>query len=454
MSLKVAVAGATGFVGRHLLEKIKKDFDVTALSRSSSSIDGDITWVSVDLFSFRSTVDALKDIDIAIYLVHSMLPSTRLFQGNFQDTDLLLADNFAKACVHCGVKQIIYLGGLVPSHGMSEHLESRREVEDVLKATKIPVTVFRAGMVVGEGGSSFEILRNLVKNLPFMVLPHWTQSSTQVIFIDDLVNVISSSINNNEFLNKTIDVVNGEAINYEQLIKKTSSYFNKGLVTVHVPINYTSFSKLWVKLFGETDYELVSPLIDSLLCDLPTPSIPKEIESIIEYRSFEEMLQKIASREEKTGKRRGSRSENTVRSIQRLSNPNHLDEDMICDEYLNWLPRYMQSLISAQKLNHQVHFLMLGLSRPLLVLEKVDNHEPLDRVKFHIVGGILSKTNDTGWLEFRSIADGKYTLASINEFVPSLPWYLYKYTQALAHVKVMRAFGKYLKKKKKKKGKK
>ncbi|WP_372656082.1 NAD-dependent epimerase/dehydratase family protein [Halobacteriovorax sp.] len=452
--MKVTVAGASGFVGKNLIQILKKNHKIIGLSRSSKKSDENIEWRETDLFSFQSTLKSLEGSDVAIYLVHSMLPSSKLFQGSFRDTDLLLADNFAKACVHCGVKQIIYLGGLVPSHGMSEHLESRREVEDVLKATKIPVTVFRAGMVVGEGGSSFEILRNLVKNLPFMVLPHWTQSSTQVIFIDDLVNVISSSINNNEFLNKTIDVVNGEAINYEQLIKKTSSYFNKGLVTVHVPINYTSFSKLWVKLFGETDYELVSPLIDSLLCDLPTPSIPKEIESIIEYRSFEEMLQKIASREEKTGKRRGSRSENTVRSIQRLSNPNHLDEDMICDEYLNWLPRYMQSLISAQKLNHQVHFLMLGLSRPLLVLEKVDNHEPLDRVKFHIVGGILSKTNDTGWLEFRSIADGKYTLASINEFVPSLPWYLYKYTQALAHVKVMRAFGKYLKKKKKKKGKK
>ncbi len=450
----ITVAGASGFVGRNLIEKIKLSHKIVGLSRSSKESHDNVEWRETDLFSFQSTLKSLQGSDVAIYLVHSMLPSSKLFQGSFRDTDLLLADNFAKSCVHCGVKQIIYLGGLVPSHGMSEHLESRKEVEDVLKDTGIPVTVFRAGMVVGEGGSSFEILRNLVKNLPLMVLPHWTQSSTQVIFIEDLVNVISTAINNEDFLDKTIDVVNGEAINYEQLIKKTSSYFNKSLFTFHVPINYTSFSKLWVKLFGETDYELVSPLIDSLLCNLPSPSIPKEIESIIIYKSYDSMLQKISSREKKIRKRRAPHLENTVRSIQRLSNPDRLDEAEICDEYLNWLPRYMQSLITAKKDKDQVQFSILGICRPLLILEKVDNHEPLDRVKFHIVGGLLSKTKDTGWLEFRSIANGKYTIASINEFVPSLPWYIYKFTQAPAHVKVMKAFGKYLRKKNRKKNKK
>src|ERR1700733_2455700 len=99
-----------------------------------------------------------------------MLPSTRLFQGNFADADLLIADNFANACLKNKVKQIIYLGGLVPTDSISKHLASRQEVEEIFKATGIPCTILRAGMVAGRGGSSFEILRSLVTNLPAMIL--------------------------------------------------------------------------------------------------------------------------------------------------------------------------------------------------------------------------------------------------------------------------------------------
>jgi uncharacterized protein YbjT (DUF2867 family) len=119
-----------------------------------------------------------------------MLPSSRLFQGNFQDTDLLLADNFVKACVKNNVKQIIYLGGLVPISGKSKHLDSLKEVEEVFEHTGIPLTILRAGMVVGEGGSAFEILRNLVFNLPGMILPEWSKCNTQAIYIEDLLATI------------------------------------------------------------------------------------------------------------------------------------------------------------------------------------------------------------------------------------------------------------------------
>jgi nucleoside-diphosphate-sugar epimerase len=111
--LQVTVTGASGFVGGHLLEQAPKDWQIHALSRGrlSPSVD-DISWRQADLFSLQSATDALSDTDVAIYLVHSMLPSTRLFQGNFADADLMIADNFANACVKNGVKQIIYLGGL------------------------------------------------------------------------------------------------------------------------------------------------------------------------------------------------------------------------------------------------------------------------------------------------------------------------------------------------------
>ena len=152
----VAIAGASGFVGSQLIPTLTPEHRVIGLARSPRPSGGDVSWRACDLFSSTSTHAALAGVDIAVYLVHSMMPSSRLFQGNFYDTDLLLADNFAKACAHAGVKHILYLGGLSPDTGfVSKHLESRLEVEGVLQSSGIPVTCLRAGMVYAPGVSSF-----------------------------------------------------------------------------------------------------------------------------------------------------------------------------------------------------------------------------------------------------------------------------------------------------------
>jgi nucleoside-diphosphate-sugar epimerase len=444
----ITIAGASGFIGKNLIRKLDTKYQIRGLSRSERESKENVEWHKTDLFSYQSINSALKDTEIAIYLVHSMLPSSKLFQGNFQDTDLLLADNFAKACINNNVKQIIYLGGLVPSEGISKHLKSRQEVEEVLKATGIPITILRAGMVVGDGGSSFEILKNLVFNLPAMILPQWTKSNTQAIHIDDLTYVIDKTIENVDFYNKTINTVNGEKITYEDLIRKTARYFGKTQKMIPVPINYTSFSKLWVKFFGNADYELVSPLIDSLLCELPTPPIPEEIQSCIQYRSYESMLA-TTHKGKKPTKRSLTKKldlKSTVRSIQRLSNPNELDERVVCDKYIDWISNYMRPLIMAGTEGSKVSFCLKGIKSPLLILDRIDKQDSLERIKFHIKGGLLSKTQDTGWLEFRIIADGKYTLASVNEFIPSVPWYLYKYILAPFYALSMKAFSRHLNK--------
>lgn len=440
----VTVAGASGFIGKNLIEKIITDHKVRGLTRTNKTPSENLEWKSTDLFSFQSTDRALKNTEIAIFLVHSMLPSFRLFQGNFQDTDLMLADNFARACVKNNVKQIIYLGGPVPITGISKHLTSRKEVEDVFKSSKIPLTILRAGMVVGDGGSSFEILKNLVLNLPLMLLPQWTKSNTQTIFLKDLISVITDSIGNKKYFNKTIDVVNGEKISYEELIKQTSDYLGKKKVMLPVPINYTSFSKLWVKIFGEAEYELVSPLIDSLLCDLPYSETPEEISHLVKFKTYKSMLDNISKAKIKNRKMTISKEKRNVRSIQRLANPNKLSEEKISEEYIKWLPAYLYYFINVKKKGNDINFLIPGLKWPLLKLTKIEDKNELNRVKFHIVGGLLVQSKGEGWLEFRLVADGKYTLVSINDFTPSLPWYLYKYTQAPLHSKAMNAFGKYL----------
>jgi uncharacterized protein YbjT (DUF2867 family) len=220
---RIAIAGASGFVGQALTSRLSAKHSVRALGRRLPSQSApNVEWKSVDLFSAQSAREALQGIDVAIYLVHSMMPSSRLFQGNFHDTDLLLADNFAYACKQNGVSRILYLGGLIPEGYISPHLQSRKEVEEVLRSYGIPVTSLRAGMIVGPGGSSFEILRSLVQKLPVMILPLWTQSKTQAVFIDDVVAVIEAAVEQESFSGRSIDVVNGEELDYKKILELTA----------------------------------------------------------------------------------------------------------------------------------------------------------------------------------------------------------------------------------------
>lgn len=445
---RIAIAGASGFVGQALTELLSAKHPIRALGRRrpSQSVPN-VEWQTVDLFSAQSTRKALQGIDVAIYLVHSMMPSSRLFQGNFHDTDLLLADNFAYACKQNGVKRILYLGGLIPEGYISPHLQSRKEVEEVLRSYGTAVTSLRAGMIVGPGGSSFEILRSLVQKLPVMILPVWTQSKTQAIFIDDVVAVIQAAVEQESFSGRTLDVVNGEELNYEQILEATARVMGLRRWMMPVPIASTGFSKLWVQLFGNSSYELVSPLIDSLLCDLPQIQPSPEIAPLIRYPRFDHMVEETLCRLPRglPRPRRQLARADSVRSIQRL--PSVLqDSHWIAREYLKWLPTLFRTVITVKTdpAAGKVSFHIAGIGTPMLVLESIQDSFETNRAKFHIVGGVLSKTTNTGWLEFRQIEYKKYTLASIHEFVPRLPWLVYIMTQAPLHAFVMKRFGKHL----------
>ncbi len=458
--MKIAVAGASGFVGRNLIDQLaERGHEVLALSRSPiEPLPKGCSWRRTDLFSARSTLQAIEGAEVAVYLIHSMLPSTALFQGDFHDTDLLLADNFARACRRQGVKRIIYLGGLVPEGRISLHLESRREVEEVLKTSGVPVTALRAGMIVGPGGSSFEILQSLVQRLPVMLLPEWTQRQTQAIFIDDVIRVIAEAIEREEFRGKTIDLVNGESLTYERLLRQMSQTLGLKRKLMRVPIRSTGFSKLWVTLFGNSNYELVSPLIDSLLCDLPASKPDPLIVPLIRYTTFRQMAQEALRRgasssaqahkvTPQAAARRPRRKPKTVRSIQRLpALPEH-NAQWISTAYMRWLPEAFVSFIQVRvdESSGSVTFHLGHFPIPLLELQYIQDDSDEDRKKFHIVGGLLSQTSDTGWLEFRQVAQRKHTIAAIHDFVPRLPWPVYLSTQALLHSWTMHRFGKYLK---------
>lgn len=177
------------------------------------------------------------------------------------------------------------------------------------------------------------------------------------------------------------------------------------------------------------------------MCDLPTPPIDPLIEDCIKNRNYKVMLKQVSSHKVVKRTSKNTSPDCAVRSIQRLTNSNHFDNETIYKKYVQWLPSKFKYLIKAHESRGVICFYFSALTTPLLILKKVDENENIDRVKFHIIGGLLTKTTDTGWLEFRQVAGESFTLASIHGFIPSLPWYIYKYTQAPLHEFVMKKFG-------------
>lgn len=457
MKKTIAIAGAGGYVGRWCIDQLKDKYNIVALSRRESvdHSDPDVEWRMVELFSITSTIEALKDVDYAIYLIHSMSASTRMNQGNFEDTDLLLADNFSRAAEANNVKQIIYMGGILPKEveviEMSKHLRSRLEVENTLGNRGVPVTALRAGIIVGPGGSSFEMIYNLVNKLPVLVCPKWTLSNTQAISLRDTLTIIETCVGNEEVYGKSFEIGNPEILTYKKMIEQTAEMMGLKRLVFSVPVFSVGFSKLWVSYFGKSPKTLVYPLVESLKHTL---TVDKKLEfniGEIDYLSYRESvaiaIDPSISLPPLPKFKKLQLVENTVRSIQRLPNTRHHSALWIANRYKVWLPFFFKFIIKAKEnKNGDIGFHILNSNNPMLQLTWMPDRSDIKRQLFYITGGWLVKRYDIGWLEFREVMGGKYMISAIHEFVPRLPWYVYVNTQARAHLFVMNNFKKYLEK--------
>ena len=269
--ITIAIAGAGGYIGRWFIHRFKDKYNLIGLSRNQvkSNPDPQVEWRQVELYSISSTIEALKGVDVAIYLVHSMNASTRLNQGSFEDTDLLLADNFSRAASINHVKQIIYLGGLLPDEPeekLSRHLKSRLEVEQTLGSRRTKLTAIRASIIVGPGGSSFDMIKNLVTKLPVLMCPKWTESLTQPISLKDTLEIMDASIANPNLYNRVIEIGIPEVMSYRKMLERTSKVMGKKRIIFSVPVFSLGLSKFWVGLFGDSSPQLVSPLVFLYTC--------------------------------------------------------------------------------------------------------------------------------------------------------------------------------------------
>jgi uncharacterized protein YbjT (DUF2867 family) len=465
--LKVAVAGASGYIGSCLIEALLPHYDVIALSRSPKPDSPGLEWRYCDLYSLLQAEMGLQGADLAFYLVHSMLPSAHLSQGHFSDMDLILADNFARACQLSGVEQIIYLGGIIPEGAdLSSHLRSRLEVERTLADYRIPVTAIRASIIVGAKGSSFQMIEKLVRRLPVMLCPPWTCSKTQPIALDDVIQILVKSLGQKEFYWRFFDVGGPNVLSYLELMQVTAQVMGLKRLIIPVPWMSNRMSCWSVSLIARAPHELVNPLVESLKHPMVAHSLELQEQLGIEGMDFVTAVKKALEAQSnsapalKTRKQKPKytqslqfsdevypQEEKIVRSVQRLPLPAGKNALWIAEKYTLWLPRFLHPFVRVEvDTQRTCSFFMLGIKEPLLILKFSVERSDLHRTLFYITGGLLAsrKTRLRGRLEFREVLGKSYVIAAIHDFSPSLPWFIYNWTQAQAHLWVMHGFRKYL----------
>lgn len=445
----VVIAGATGFVGRWFIQTYHEKYKIIGLSRSKMDDDPrpNVSWRQVEMYSLSSVKAALEGADYALYLIHSMSPSTRLHQGNFEDTDLLLADNFARGAREVGLKQIIFMGGLLPrgTDDYSRHLRSRLEVEETLGSTGVPTTALRAGIIVGPGGSSFCMVKHLVERLPILICPSWTETKTDPIALTDALEIIDHCLGNESTYDRHIDIAGRQQTTYKEMIRTTAEVMGKRRKVLSLKYIPIGLSKFWVSVVTGESRALVGPLVESLehemiaedndvLAHFPNRMNYAEAARYALDHEDDEVVMPRRLPEQK--------EKNTVRSVQRLPNPHRRLAPWVARMYQFWLPRFFRALLVVKAEGNDATFKMFGI--PLLKLQFIEDRSDERRQLFYVVDGQLVKRRDYGWLEFRNVLDDKYVISAIHEFVPNLPWFIYVATQARVHEWVMNNFGKFL----------
>ncbi len=259
--MRVLIAGASGFVGRRLAAALAADgHDVVAMTRHPASYRGAGTAVFGDVSDPGSLPAAMKGCEAAYYLVHS------LTEADFATMDAAAARAFGEAAAAAGLQRIIYLGGLGDDKDvLSEHLRSRREVEDLLGCANVPVTVLRAGIIIGNGGTSWELTRQLVAHLPAMVTPKWVATRTQPIAIDDVVRYLRGVLTLPEATGRVYEIGGPEVMRYADMLRRVAALQGRRLPIISVPLLTPWLSSLWLTLVTDVDPATGRSLVDSMI---------------------------------------------------------------------------------------------------------------------------------------------------------------------------------------------
>lgn len=297
--MKILLTGANGYIGvRLMLRLLEAGHEIYALVRSEKRIEipnrfaGRVHVLEADLLKADSLIKIPVEIDAAYYLVHSMGTSPEKFTALEAES----AENFTRRLSDTNAKQVIYLSGLVNDEHLSKHLLSRKHVEEILRMGTVPVTTLMAGIIIGAGSASFEIIRDLVEKLPVMVAPKWVKNLTQPIAIRDVLDYLVLVLGHPECIGERFEIGGPDVLNYKELLLEFARIRGLKRWILTVPVLTPKLSSYWLYFITSASF----PLSRSLVQSLKNNAICKEhrIEEIFPKRllSFEEAVRRAFER--------------------------------------------------------------------------------------------------------------------------------------------------------------
>jgi len=263
---KILLTGATGYIGKRLLPiLIEKGYHVVCCVRDLNrfsppvALKAYITVIKVDLLDVSTLKNIPKDIDGAYYLVHSMSSS-----GNYENLELECARNFRNTLQKTNTEHLIYLSGIVNDKDLSKHLSSRKNVENELAKGNYNFTTLRAGIIIGSGSASFEIIRDIVEKLPLMITPKWLNTRCQPIGITDVLAFLVKSLLNNEVYNESFDIGGSDILTYKEMLLEFGRKRNLKRTIITIPVMTPKLSSYWLYFVTSTSYKLATALVSSM----------------------------------------------------------------------------------------------------------------------------------------------------------------------------------------------
>ena len=296
--MKILLTGASGYIGKRLLPVlVENGHEVVCCVRDKTrfsypkSLDPKVQVVEVDLLDTSSLNNIPKDIDGAFYLVHSMSNSS-----DYLKLEKECAVNFRNAINQTNVEHVVYLSGIVNEEALSEHLNSRKNVEIELGKGSFQLTTLRAGIIVGSGSASFEIMRDIVEKLPVMITPKWLKTKCQPIGIADVISFLSKSILNPKTYNQNFDIGGPDILSYKDMLLEFGKSRNLKRYILTVPVMTPKLSAYWLYFVTSTSYKLALALVSSMKIEVLCRN--NEINKIlnVEPISYKEALERAFSK--------------------------------------------------------------------------------------------------------------------------------------------------------------
>jgi uncharacterized protein YbjT (DUF2867 family) len=265
--MKILLTGVTGYIAQRLLPVLLQNgHEVVCCVRDKNRFNkkydsaANVSVIEVDFLDSQSLQTIPNDIDVAYYLIHSM--STQ--SGDFGDLEERCATNFKNRIEQTNAKQVIYLSGISNPSELSKHLTSRKNVETLLSGSRFALTTLKAGIIVGSGSASFEIIRDLVEKLPFMITPSWLKTKCQPIAIRNVIEYLTGVIGKTTTYNQSYDIGGPDILTYKEMLLRFANIRGLKRRIVIVPVMTPKISSYWLYFVTATSYALAKNLVNSM----------------------------------------------------------------------------------------------------------------------------------------------------------------------------------------------